>query len=122
MVTLLDGSQVRSDSEEWRFECEARHMLSFPLGLDRGATGETRKTALERIGTKRGPDARDALASKMDACEPDHVLGLPNKHQRNRYIATVQHFVGENAAEHLKNRVMALHKARAESNGSAPAP
>jgi hypothetical protein len=116
MVTLLDGRIVPSDSEEWRAECEARHMLSFPLGLDRGMTGETRKTALERIGQKRGPEAMAALSEAMSACEPDHVLRLPNKHQRNRYIEAVSHFVGENAAEHLKQRVMALHKARAASN------
>lgn len=30
MVTLVDGRRVTSDSEEWRFECEARYVLDMP--------------------------------------------------------------------------------------------
>lgn len=30
MVTLVDGTRVPSDSEEWRAECEARHILNQP--------------------------------------------------------------------------------------------
>ncbi len=29
-VTLHDGRQVLSDSEEWRHECEARHVIGLP--------------------------------------------------------------------------------------------
>jgi hypothetical protein len=29
-VTLIDGRVVRSDSEEWRAECEARGVLKLP--------------------------------------------------------------------------------------------
>lgn len=35
MVTLVDGTRVPSDSEEWRFECEARHILNQPTKEDR---------------------------------------------------------------------------------------
>lgn len=34
MVTLVDGTRVLNDSEEWRHECEARTILNMP---DRGA-------------------------------------------------------------------------------------
>lgn len=30
MVTLTDGRQVPSDSEEWRHECEARAIINMP--------------------------------------------------------------------------------------------
>lgn len=35
LVTLLDGRQVASDSEEWRAECEAREVLRWPLAKRR---------------------------------------------------------------------------------------
>lgn len=35
MVTLVDGTRVLSDSEAWRFECEARHVLNQPTKEDR---------------------------------------------------------------------------------------
>jgi hypothetical protein len=34
-VTLHDGRQVDSSSEEWRHECEARAILSWPIGQRR---------------------------------------------------------------------------------------
>uniref|UniRef100_A0AAU6W2X5 Uncharacterized protein n=1 Tax=Pseudomonas phage Touem01 TaxID=3138548 RepID=A0AAU6W2X5_9VIRU len=115
-VTLLDGSQVDSDSEAWRAECEGRHMLTFPIAVSQGSAEETRKAALARIAQRRGPEAAVNLAAVMSACEPAHVLALPNKAQRNRYIDTVRHYLGDNAADHLKIRVVALHEARAASN------
>lgn len=30
LVTLYDGRQVMSDSEEWRHECEARAIIALP--------------------------------------------------------------------------------------------
>lgn len=30
VVTLTDGRQVASDSDEWRWECLARHVLHTP--------------------------------------------------------------------------------------------
>lgn len=35
VVTLHDGQQVMSDSEEWRHECEARHVMKLPRKIDR---------------------------------------------------------------------------------------
>ena len=35
MVTLVDGTRVTSDSEEWRFECEARDILNKPTREER---------------------------------------------------------------------------------------
>lgn len=121
LVTLADGRQVLNDSEEWRAETEARHVLAFPLALLRGDTSETRKTTMERITARRGVEAAAALQERMDAIEPAYVLSLPNKNQRNRYVDTIRHVYGENTAEYLKKRVIALHKARAESNGATPA-
>jgi hypothetical protein len=34
-VTLLDGRVVDSASEDWRHECEARHILNMPRKRDR---------------------------------------------------------------------------------------
>jgi hypothetical protein len=59
LVTLLDGSQVLSDSEEWRHECEARFILDLPtLALRRNylhgkrddRTGEMKGGILQRRG------------------------------------------------------------------------
>ena len=58
-VTLIYGRQVLSDSEEYRHECEARHILSLPtLALRRrylrgrrdDITGEMRDGILQRRG------------------------------------------------------------------------
>lgn len=51
MVTLLDGREVRSDSPEWRFQCEGQHILNLPSKLER-------KKLLSLIEEKRGAPAR----------------------------------------------------------------
>lgn len=35
MVALVDGTEVDSASEAWRFECECRHILNLPTLLAR---------------------------------------------------------------------------------------
>lgn len=50
MVTLVDGREVPSDSEEWRHECEARHVLNLPNKL-------ARQALLSKIEEKRGDKA-----------------------------------------------------------------
>lgn len=35
MVTLVDGTRLPSDSEEWRFECEAGDILNKPTREER---------------------------------------------------------------------------------------
>lgn len=118
-VTLVDGTEVDSDSEMWRAECEARHILKKPFAPVR-PTDETRRTVLEKIGQRRGPEALAAVQACMDAVEPAYVLSLPNKAQRNTYLGMVRNYVGENAADHLKNRATALHRERSASNCAAP--
>lgn len=57
-VTLIDGTVVKSDSEAWRFECEARHILRLP-------TLEARKGMLKMIEGRRGLPARRNLEEKI---------------------------------------------------------
>lgn len=57
-VTLLDGRQVESDSEEHRHECEARAIAALP-------TLEQRRAWLELIEKRRGKPAADRLRATM---------------------------------------------------------
>ena len=56
-VTLHDGRQVASNSQEWLRECEARHVLKQP-------TIEARRTMLAAIEKKRGAEARQELEQR----------------------------------------------------------
>jgi hypothetical protein len=47
--TLLSGRQVASGSEEWRHECEARHLAFMEL--------PDRETQLRMIESRRGQQA-----------------------------------------------------------------
>lgn len=58
MVTLIDGTETPSDSEAWRFECEARHILNLP-------NKEMRQSMLAKIGERRGVDAKVKLETKI---------------------------------------------------------
>ena len=58
MVTLLDGRQVLSDSEEWRAETEALYVLNLP-------TKEIRLNFLEAIEKRRGTKARKDLEERI---------------------------------------------------------
>lgn len=57
-VALCDGSVVDSASEEWRAECEARHVLAMP-------TKRHRHDYLNRVMSKRGKPARDRLEADV---------------------------------------------------------
>lgn len=65
LVTLHDGRQVLSDSEEWRHECEARTVIAMPGQVARRAylrgklddSGERRGGVLQ----KRGKEACERL-------------------------------------------------------------
>lgn len=113
-VTLADGRQVLSDSEEWRAQCEAMHFLA------KGPRKHAEHLAVVR--QRRGDAGAESVQAAMTACEPAYVLTLPNKAQRNGYLQDVANQYGQNAADWLKSRAMDLHKARAESNGTSPAP
>lgn len=54
MVTLHDGRQVRTDSYEWRHECEARAIAQLP-------SRAARSDWLAKIETKRGQEAAERL-------------------------------------------------------------
>ena len=53
-VTLHDGRVVDSYSEEWRAECEARHVLNLPTKAERQAY-------LAGVADFRGANARARL-------------------------------------------------------------
>ncbi len=59
-VTLIDGTTVPSDSEPWRAECEARHVLTMP-------TVQARRDYLSGIQKRRGDAAYAALADLVRA-------------------------------------------------------
>lgn len=54
-VTLIDGREVSSSSEEWRHECECRYISRLP-------TTEARHRQLDLIGKFRGPEAKAKVA------------------------------------------------------------
>ena len=58
MQTLIDGRQVDSASEDYRHECEARHIARLPTLADRRAW-------LEAIEHKRGKAEADRLRLTM---------------------------------------------------------
>lgn len=53
MVKLVDGREVDSASEEWRHECEARHVAKMEPAA--------RSDYLSQVAQKRGTDAYKAL-------------------------------------------------------------
>lgn len=59
-ATLHDGRVVDTWSEEWRAECEARHVLNLPSKTQRHAY-------LATVERKRGKASRDALADRVMA-------------------------------------------------------
>lgn len=58
MVTLLDGRQVDSASEDWRHECEAR-MVAGRRTLDE------RREYLDAVERRRGKASADRLRDTM---------------------------------------------------------
>lgn len=57
-MKLIDGREVDSASEDWRHECEARHIAKLPTLADRRAW-------LEVIERKRGKVEADRLRLTM---------------------------------------------------------
>jgi hypothetical protein len=54
LVRLVDGREVPSDSEAWRFECEARM-------LARIATTQARHSYVDEVARRRGKAVAQAL-------------------------------------------------------------
>lgn len=59
-MTLIDGRQVDSYSDDWRAECEARQVLAMP-------DIQARRTYLADISKRRGEVAGQALADLVRA-------------------------------------------------------
>lgn len=59
-VRLHDGTEVDSDSEGWRHECEARHILRLPSLAERRAW-------LDAIAKRRGDAEMRRLQATMRA-------------------------------------------------------
>lgn len=57
-VTLLDGRQVDSASEDWRHECEARAIAARP-------TLAERRMYLDEVERRRGTAAAERLRETM---------------------------------------------------------
>ncbi|MBB3017641.1 uncharacterized protein with PIN domain [Microvirga lupini] len=104
MVTLYTGEQVPSDSEAWRAECEARHILTM--------TQAQRMEFFTMVEKRRGTDAAKALKMRCYELEPHYVLNLPNKQQRQHYLDAVELRFGKNPCDTLKAKLLALHAAR----------
>jgi hypothetical protein len=58
-VTLHNGREVSSDSEDWRLECEAKALLRLELS--------TRRAELEAIEKKRGKASTAILKERITA-------------------------------------------------------
>lgn len=69
VVTLHDGSQVMSDSEEWRHECEALTVINMPNIADRRRYLQDRlddKGVLrDGVLQRRGPEALARLEATI---------------------------------------------------------
>ena len=73
-VTLHDGEVVCNWCPEWRLECEARRLLSYPLGA--------RREALVERDHKRGKDATDRLREVMKLIHESGKGGRGASNQR----------------------------------------
>jgi len=58
--TLVDGRQVEADSQEWRFECLARHVLAL-------LTLNERRAWLADFESRRGALATAELMTAMQS-------------------------------------------------------
>jgi hypothetical protein len=57
-VTLHDGTVVDSSSDEWRHECEARHIVDMP-------SLSARREYLAHVERKRGIEAANKLKNTV---------------------------------------------------------
>lgn len=83
MVTLHDGREVSSDSEEWRHECEARAILNMPT---KGKRRDYLYGELDQFGKERGGvrgRRGDAELKRLEAT----ILALWEQQKRNQSAA-----------------------------------
>lgn len=103
-ISLSDLREVDDNSPEYLAECEARHFL--------GKSFADMPNVMDELGKRRGPEALATLKAMMDKVRPAYVLDLPNKPQRRVYLGRYELYAGANAAEHLRNQVLALNERR----------
>lgn len=78
LVTLQDGTEVPSDSEAWRRECEIRSILAMP-------SREHRRAHLDLIQRHRGIPARRALEKQIwDYWERQRVVSTQYQTRDNQ--------------------------------------
>ena len=69
-VRLIDGTEVASDSEAWRHECEARSVANMP-------STQQRHEYVDAVTRKRGAEAGKALRDLATRIRLVEVLGRP---------------------------------------------
>jgi len=95
-VSLVDGRVVLSDSEEWRHECEARHVLNMPTLSQRqgylyGYRNEVTRRHEPGIEAKRGKAELRRLESTIKKLwKLRHASGLVTSHQSQTDSANEQ--------------------------------
>ncbi|CAB4121899.1 hypothetical protein UFOVP16_22 [uncultured Caudovirales phage] len=67
-VTLINGTDVDSSSEEWRHECEARTVLNWP-GID------TRRKYIAAVKARRGEAAGKRLQDMIMILWQERLAG-----------------------------------------------
>lgn len=103
--TLVDGTQVSSNSEEWRAQCEAITIHRFTDGA--------KLEFFANVERKRGKPALDRLKRDMDAVEHMHILDhLKCVEARRAYLQRVESMRGANVRAMLEGRILALWKSR----------
>lgn len=106
MVSLVDGSSAKSDSEAYRAECEARVLLSWPRYKQREFLA-----AIDQP-SKRGIGASEKVKAAMYLVEPDYVLRLATIPARRAYLDQLEFDVGERSRKDLEVRIRALFDSR----------
>jgi hypothetical protein len=107
MVELIDGRVVDTNSEEWRAECEAMTVLSFPM--------DKRQTFFEQVERHRQPAGLEKLKRAMSQVLPRYVLELPTRDARRAYLTDHEKRISKVSRERLEGAVRALWERRQAS-------
>lgn len=120
-VTLHDGRQVDSYSEDWRHECEARTILTWPLAKRRDylhgfkdeggrvhkgveqTRGREEMNRLERTVLALWTATQVAKLAKMDEDERAYHLGRIEKATNTRMRGVVEVALGRHLAANDNN-------------------
>lgn len=103
-VRLVDGSEVDSTSEAYRWECEGRAVLRMELHKQR--------EHLAGCVAKRGIGADLKVKGAMHHVWPAFVLDMPSVADRRAYLAKIERDIGLNTRRELEARILELHTKR----------